>query len=171
MPSIAYYSKVATEEGGAMESPKHSNGPLATPPMMKRPWVWGLFLVFAIGGGLLLTSGSSSATEVADPASQTIAPPPLNLRGSNAASPPPDTTEISALFEEVVLKNSQLRSQVQSIRFTTEYLCRRRRLRRLKQRAPSVDREYQMLPSPRSSTRTPNCANSALRCVKNNCTT
>lgn len=124
MPSIAYYSKVATEEGGAMESPKHSNGPLATPPMMKRPWVWGLFLVFAIGGGLLLTSGSSSATEVTDPASQTIAPPPLNLRGSNAASPPPDTTEISALFEEVVLENSQLRSQVQSIRITTEYLCR-----------------------------------------------
>ena len=87
--------------------------------MMKRPWVWGLFLVFAIGGGLLLTSGSSSATEVTDPASQTIAPPPLNLRGSNAASPPPDTTEISALFEEVVLENSQLRSQVAALKTTS----------------------------------------------------
>jgi len=46
MPQISY-AKVATDEGG-----EHSNGPFASPPMMRRPVVWIGILIVAIGAGV-----------------------------------------------------------------------------------------------------------------------
>ena len=119
MPSIAYYSKVATEEGGKMEGPNHSNGPLAPPPMLKRPWIWGILLCFAIGAGLLLTGTPSPPDVLEVPAASEPSPggnPPSNpstLRGSSISLPSQDTaSRDSALFEEVMKENAQLRSEV-----------------------------------------------------------
>ena len=111
MPSIAYYSKVATEEGG-MEPPKSSNGPLATPPMIKRPWIWFVLLIFAIGAGLFLTSSSSVVAETRSSEQQITgsaseSPTVSTLRGSSTTIPPQDT----AIFEGMLDENAQLRAE------------------------------------------------------------
>ena len=111
MPSIAYYSKVATEEGG-MEPPNHSGSPLTTPPMIKRSWIWFVLLFLAIGAGLFLMSSSSSVAETRSSKQPIgdvtpISPIASTLRGSSTVIPPHDT----ALFEGVLDENAQLRAE------------------------------------------------------------
>jgi hypothetical protein len=55
-PSVNY-AQVATDESSSAAAGQ-SNGPLATPPLMKRPYVWGGLLVIVIAAGVLLTSAS-----------------------------------------------------------------------------------------------------------------
>ena len=117
MPSIAYYSKVASEEGGSMEGPKHSDGPLATPPMIQRPWAWFFLLVAAIGAGLFLTVSSPTSTNNVTQSSferPNTSPPvqSLTLRGADTVSPLYDKTAHDALLEDVLNENAQLRAEV-----------------------------------------------------------
>ena len=114
MPSIAYYSKVASEEGGSMQGPKHSDGPLATPPMIQRPWVWFFLLVAAIGTGLFLTGSSPTSTNNIAQSSfnrPNTSPPvqSLTLRGADSIY---DNTAHDALLEDVLNENTQLRAEV-----------------------------------------------------------
>ncbi|KAJ1452298.1 Adenylylsulfate kinase-domain-containing protein, partial [Pelagophyceae sp. CCMP2097] len=73
------YAKVATDESGSTAAGQ-SNGPLATPPLMKRPYVWGGLLFVVIAAGVLLTSGAAP-TPAPAPAADA---PPATLRGGAA---------------------------------------------------------------------------------------
>ncbi|KAJ8599325.1 hypothetical protein CTAYLR_005348 [Chrysophaeum taylorii] len=115
MPTVNY-SKVATEEGGGGGE---SNGPFATPPMMKRPIVWVGMLILAIGAGVALTSGSHKAVLAEEEAGAAAVTATQQLRGSPpivaTAVPPPARSENTGLLESALAENSELREELRAL--------------------------------------------------------
>ena len=116
------YAKLATDENGG-----ESNGPLASPPMMKRPVVWIGMLIIAIGAGVALTSSSHRAV-LADEAADVEMPPSevYTLRGA----PPVQATAVaqqpvvaasstggddSYLLETALAQNTELRQRLEQL--------------------------------------------------------